>query len=31
MNDPITIAVTEALDKYGILKSKEEIKDEMQE
>lgn len=31
MNDPITIAVTEALDKYGILKSKEELKDEMQE
>lgn len=31
MNDPMTIAVTEALDKYGILKSKEEIKDEMQE
>ena len=31
MNDPITIAVTEALDKYGILKSKEEIKDKMQE
>ena len=31
MNDPITIAVTAALDKYGILKSKEEIKDEMQE